>query len=143
MSKVADEQPVIYVGIYKGPEDGSSNIKNDPFLKREDPIQSSLYVTRAMCIAKGELVIRDGQKIIKTRQLDLTRPELDLDEGSILYIKDDRAEISAEKVVVTDLNISFTVAEGGGKELSFEVTVESYENSPHWFGREVVMYNGS
>ena len=141
---MATENPVIYIAIYRGAEAGSDNIKNDPYLKKADPIDSSLYVTRDMAIAKGEFELRKRQKIVKARSLDVNRIGdhiLNIEKNHIVRLRDDRAYIEDEQTVVKGYEFSIDFNPGQTR-FSMSVNVESYENIPYHFGREMALYNG-
>lgn len=141
--KMADttEYPQVYVAVYRGPEDGADNIKNDPFLKKMDPIEGTIYKTKAMAVAKGEYELLKSQKITKARNMRhaLHRIELDLDEGDILRVNDSRAEIRSEICQVSKVSLSIQFGDNASIEQSTELV--SYENSPFYFGRQMTFFN--
>ena len=133
-------QPQLLIAIYRGPEDGSDNIINDPYLKKLDPIEATIYKTPEMAIAKGEFELRKAQKIVKTRTMKhaLHRIEPDNDEGKIFRVRDERAEINSEICIASrvTLNIQF----GPDAAVEMETELLSFSEGPFNFGRQLNFY---
>ena len=140
---MAENFPYVYIGIYRGPEDGEDDIKNDPFLNRLDPIEGAIFKTRPMAIARGELEIRKAQKIIRNWSIDHARHrfEIDNDEGKVMRIVDDRAGINHELGITT--SVTMTLEIGTTTTPSMTSQLESYLNAPYMFGRYMKFYSGA
>ena len=136
---MAEKKPVLYMAIYIGPEDGATNITNDPFLFKEDSIESAMYTSREMAIAKGEHVLRTDQKIVLKRYVvyDSDRFDVTIDEGDIITLYNERMEILEEKAIITDVEINIVP----DRLFEMKMACETYKNIPRNFGRTIAIYN--
>lgn len=140
---MAEINPYIHIGIYRGPEDGEDDIKNDPFLNKLDPIEEAIFKTREMAIARGELEIRKAQKIVRNWSIDhaLHRFEINNDEGKVFRIIDERSGIVQDIGITTSVTMSLEIGDTTVPLMTSQL--ESYQNAPYFMGRFVRFYNGT